>query len=87
MDDIDVFIEPEESEQDYVISTEPVVVTDYSAHARHVLQTAEAAAATAPGGVATCEHLLLSLAGDEDCAAAQVLTAMRIHWRDDCPNG
>jgi ATP-dependent Clp protease ATP-binding subunit ClpC len=74
MDDSDDFIEPEESEQEYVISTEPVVVTDYSAHARHVLQSAEAAAATAPGGIATCEHLLLSLAGNEDCAAAQVLT-------------
>ena len=72
MDD-DVYIESEESEQDHVISTEPVIVTDYSPHARYVLETAETAAANAPGGVLTCEHLLLSLAGDSECAAVQVL--------------
>jgi ATP-dependent Clp protease ATP-binding subunit ClpA len=73
MDDNDVYIEPEESEQDHVISTETAVVTEYSAHARLVLQSAEAAAATAPGGVLTCELLLLSLAESSECAAAQVM--------------
>ena len=73
MDDDDVYIEPEESEQDHVISTETVVVTDYSVHARNVLQSAEVAAASSPGGVLTCEHLLLSLAADPECAAAQVM--------------
>ena len=73
MDDDDVYIETEESEQDRVISTETVVVTDYTDHARNVLQIAEAAAARSPGGVLTCEHLLLSLAGDPECAAAQVM--------------
>jgi ATP-dependent Clp protease ATP-binding subunit ClpA len=73
MDDDDVYIEPEESEQDRVIATESVVVTEYSAHARYVLQNAETAAALSPGGVLTCEHLLLSLIGDSDNAAARVL--------------
>lgn len=73
MDDDDVYIEPEESEQDFVISTEPVVVTDYSGHARNALQSAETAASIAPDGVLTCEHLLLSLADDGNCAAAQVM--------------
>jgi|SRR5215218_10374656 len=73
MDHEDVFIESEESEQDRVISTETIVVTEYSAHARHVLQSAQAAAATAPGGILTCEHLLLSLAGARECSAAQVM--------------
>ena len=73
MDDDDVYMEPEESEQDRVNSTETVVVTDYSAHARNVLQSAEAAAATSPGGVLTCEHLLLGLASDPECAASQVM--------------
>ena len=59
--------------QDLVISTDPIVVTKYSAHAKNVLQSAEAAAASAPGGAMTSEHLLLSLSGDPDCAAAQVL--------------
>lgn len=72
MDD-DVFIELEESEQDLVTSPETVVVTDYSTHVRSVLEAAETAAATAPGGVMTCEHLLLSLAANVDCAAAQVM--------------
>jgi ATP-dependent Clp protease ATP-binding subunit ClpA len=73
MDD-DVYTESEESEQDFVISTEAVIVTDYSPHARHVLESAEAAAATAPGGVLTCEQMLLSLAAHPECAAAQVLS-------------
>lgn len=73
MDDDDVYIEPEESEQDRVITTETVVVTEYSAHARNVLQAAETAAAAAPGGVLTCEHLLLGLIGDPENAAARVL--------------
>lgn len=74
MDDDDVYIEEsEESEQDRVISTEPVIVTDYSPRARAVLQSAQAAAATAPGGVLTCEQMLLSLSGNAECAAAQVL--------------
>lgn len=73
MDDDDVYIEPDENEQDRVIPTEAVVVTEYSACARHVLQTAETAAAAAPGGVLTCEHLLLSLIGDPENAAARVL--------------
>ncbi len=75
MDDEDVVIEPEESEQDLVISTDPRIVADYSTHARHALSSAEAAAATSPGGVVTCEHLLLSLVNDPGCAAAQVLAA------------
>ncbi|MCA9859873.1 MAG: hypothetical protein KC438_09130, partial [Thermomicrobiales bacterium] len=45
----------------------------YSQHARNVLQTAEHVASTAPGGIMTCEHLLLSLCGTTDCAASQVL--------------
>jgi ATP-dependent Clp protease ATP-binding subunit ClpA len=73
MDDDDVYIELEESEQDRVISTDAVIVTDYSPHARNVIETAEAAAANAPGGVLTCEHLLMSLAGNPECAAAQVM--------------
>lgn len=73
MDD-DLLIELEESEQDFVISTETVAVTDYSAQVRSVLETAEAAAAIAPGGVLTCEHLLLSLASNLECAAARVMT-------------
>ncbi len=72
MDD-DVYFEPPESEQDLVTSLETIVVTDYSANVRSVLEAAEAAAATAPGGVMTCEHLLLSMAADSECAAAQVM--------------
>lgn len=74
MDD-DVFdeLEFDESGQDFVISTEPIIVTAYSRHAKQILQNAEALAATAPGGAITCEHLLLSLVADHDCAAAQVL--------------
>lgn len=73
MDDSDVYIEPEESEQDFVISTEPVVVTDYSRHASRVIESAQIAAQAAPGGILTCEHLLLGIANDPDCAAAHVL--------------
>ena len=72
MDDEPMF-EPEESEQDFVISTETIVVTTYSTCARRAIELAEASAATAPGGVLTCEHLLLALTADPECAAAQVL--------------
>lgn len=74
MEDDEVAIELQESELDDVISIEPLVVTDYSVHARHVLQAAESTAMSAPGGVLTCEHLLLSLVADSECAAAQVMT-------------
>ena len=73
MDDEVFELEPDESGQDIVISTEPVVVTTYSSHVRLVLQVAEATAAATPGGTMTCEHLLLSLSNDPGCAAAQVL--------------
>lgn len=73
MDDEVFDFEPDESGQDFVISTEPVVVTTYSDHARNVLQVAERAAATTPGGAMTCDILLLSLSSDPECAAAQVL--------------
>jgi ATP-dependent Clp protease ATP-binding subunit ClpC len=65
--------EVDERGQDVVISTEPIVVTNYSTHAENVLRAAEAAAAAAPGGAMTIEHLLLSLCDDPDCAAARVL--------------
>src|SRR5262245_49135694 len=65
--------ELDDSGQDFVISTEPTVVTNYSIHARNALRAAEASAATAPGGATTSEHLLLSRSGDPECAAAQVL--------------
>lgn len=71
--DLNIEDEDEDSGQDFVISTDPIIVTDYSNHARYALQSAEAAAAIAPGGIMTCEHLLLSLCGNSDCAAAQVL--------------
>ena len=74
MDDDDVFIEPEESDEHFVSVPEAVVVTNYSPHARHALHAAEVAAVTAQGGVVTCEHLLLSLAADPACAAAELLT-------------
>lgn len=73
MDDEVFDLETDEPGQDSVISTEPIVVTTYSSHARHVLQQAEAAAAVAPGGVLTCEHLLLSLVNESECGAAQTL--------------
>jgi ATP-dependent Clp protease ATP-binding subunit ClpC len=66
-------LESEESGQDLVISTDPIIVTGYSSHAKQILQDAEGIAATAPGGAMTCEHLLLSLSADGNCAAAQVL--------------
>lgn len=59
--------------QDFVISTEPPVVTAWSHHARNALQFAEAEALAAPGGILTGEHLLLGLARDPNCAAARVL--------------
>jgi ATP-dependent Clp protease ATP-binding subunit ClpC len=75
MDDeaLDFELEFDESRQEPVISTEPIVVTTYSSHARDVLQSAETSAATAPAGTMTCEHLLLSLVTDQECAAARVL--------------
>jgi ATP-dependent Clp protease ATP-binding subunit ClpC len=74
MDD-EVFdeLESEERGQDLVISTDPIIVTGYSSHAKQILQDAEAIATTAPGGAMTCEHLLLSLSANGECAAAQVL--------------
>lgn len=66
-------LESEESGQDFVISTDPIIVTAYSSHAKQILQNAETIAATAPGGAMTCEHLLVSLAADDECAAAHVL--------------
>lgn len=72
MDD-EVYLELEASEQQPVIATETVVVTEYTNCAKDVLKAAEDAAATAPGGVLTCEHLLMSLAGDDRCAGARVL--------------
>jgi len=72
-DEDDDIVDVDDNGQDLVISTDPIVVTNYSTHARNVLRAAEAVAATAPGGAMTSEHLLLSLCGDPECAAAQVL--------------
>jgi ATP-dependent Clp protease ATP-binding subunit ClpC len=72
-EDDDEIVDVDDNGQDLVISTDPIVVTNYSVHARNVLRAAEAAAATAPGGAMTSEHLLLSLCDDPECAAAQVL--------------
>lgn len=73
MDDEELDLEFEDNGQDLVISTDPIVVTAYSTHARNALRAAEAAASAAPGGVLTCEHLLLSLCRDPECAATEVL--------------
>lgn len=67
-------LERQESEQEFVNSTDPIALTTYSQHAARVLQAAATTACTAPGGILTCQDLLLSLATDTDCAAAQVLT-------------
>lgn len=73
-DEVFTELESEESGQDLVISTDPILVTAYSIHAKQVLQEAESAAATAPGGALTGEHLLLCLSANAECAAAQVLS-------------
>jgi len=73
MDDAATDPEPMMHGQDLVISTDSSVVTAWSYHARNALQSAEAEARSAPGGVLTGEHLLLGLARDPDCAAARVL--------------
>lgn len=69
----DELYEMEEGESGLVIVTEPIRVTDYSEHARNVLRAAENAATTAPGGVLTSEHLLLSMVADPDCTATRIL--------------
>lgn len=56
-----------------VIATESVPVTTYSSHASLALRSAETAAKSSPGGVMVCEHLLLSLCNDPECAASHVL--------------
>ncbi|MEZ4531759.1 MAG: Clp protease N-terminal domain-containing protein [Thermomicrobiales bacterium] len=67
------YFELEEGESELVIATEPIVVTDYSAHAQQVLLSAKTAAVTSPGGVMTCELLLCSLISDPESAATLVL--------------
>lgn len=73
-DEVFAELESEESGQDFVISTDPILVTTYSSHAKQVLQEAETVAATAPGGALTGELLLLCLSANGECAAAQVLS-------------
>ncbi len=59
--------------QDVVITTNPGTATVYSTHALRVLQTAASMAAMAPGGILTCEHLLLALASESDSVACAAL--------------
>jgi ATP-dependent Clp protease ATP-binding subunit ClpC len=52
------------------------VVIDYSACARRALKEAGRRASSTPDCTMTCEHLLIAIASDEECAAARVLSTL-----------